>query len=202
MLVLKPLALNTRRTTCAQVLLALALIIAVWQLGQAAYIYTKAELAQGLIASAWQETLRNKVPAKPWRWADTWPVARLRMHTKRVREDLYVLAGATGSSLAFGPGHMAGTALPGATGNSVIGGHRDTHFAFLAKVKIGDELQLQSKTGLWQRYRVSAIAIRNINKGPLMLEPSASQVQLITCYPFDALQAGGPLRYVVTAVKV
>ncbi len=29
---------------------------------------------------------------------------------------------------------------------------------------------------------------------------SEEALLLVTCYPFDALQAGGPLRYVVTAV--
>ena len=30
-------------------------------------------------------------------------------------------------------------------------------------------------------------------------EPAAAALVLMTCYPFDALMAGGPLRYVVTA---
>ncbi|CAG0984458.1 partial sortase A, partial [Rhodocyclaceae bacterium] len=29
--------------------------------------------------------------------------------------------------------------------------------------------------------------------------PGETRLTLITCYPFDALRAGGPLRYVVTA---
>lgn len=194
--------LRLRRNIYTPVLLSLLVLVAVSQLGQAAYLYAKAEIAQRLIASAWQETLRGKERAKPWRWADTWPVARLQMQTTAIDEDLYLLAGATGNSLAFGPGHMAGTPLPGTTGNSVIGGHRDTHFAFLAKVKAGDQLYLQSREGIWQTYRVSGMAIRDITDGPLLLDPALSQIQLITCYPFNALQAGGPLRYVVTAVKV
>lgn len=196
------LLLSGRGNMYTRVFLLLFTMVAVSQLGQAAYLYSKAELAQHLIAGAWQEALRGKAHAKPWRWADTWPVARLKMYTGTIDEDLYLLAGATGSSLAFGPGHMAGTALPGTTGNSVIGGHRDTHFAFLAKVKIGDSFQLQSREGLWHAYQVDSITIRDITSGPLILDPNAAQVQLITCYPFDALQAGGPLRYVVTAIKI
>lgn len=190
------------RNIYRQVLPGLLLLLAVIQLGQASYLYAKAELAQHLIADAWQHTLRGKTHTKPWRWADTWPVARLQMQTDVINEDLYLLAGATGNSLAFGPGHMAGTPLPGTTGNSVIGGHRDTHFAFLAKVEVGDSLYLQNREGIWQTYRVSGMAIRDITDGPLRLNPTLTQVQLITCYPFDALQAGGPLRYVVTAIKV
>ena len=29
-----------------------------------------------------------------------------------------------------------------------------------------------------------------------------ARLTLITCYPFDALRAGGPLRYVVTAKAI
>ena len=32
-----------------------------------------------------------------------------------------------------------------------------------------------------------------------MLDTQQSMLSLVTCYPFDALEAGGPLRYVVTA---
>jgi sortase A len=32
--------------------------------------------------------------------------------------------------------------------------------------------------------------------------PGETRLTLVTCYPFDALSAGGPLRYVVSADKV
>ncbi len=183
-------------------ILVLLLAGATLQLSQAGYLFAKAELAQLFIASAWQQTLRGKQRVKPWRWADTWPVARLQMSSRTIDENLYVLAGASGSSLAFGPGHITGTTLPGGHGNIIIGGHRDTHFNFLAEVKLSDELRLQAPNGRWHHYRVDAINIRDIQAGPLQVNPNAEQLQLISCYPFNALKTGGPLRYIVTANKI
>ncbi len=43
-------------------------------------------------------------PVKPWPWADTHPVARLIAPAQDA--DVLVLAGASGRTLAFGPGHL------------------------------------------------------------------------------------------------
>ena len=58
-----------------------------------------------------------------------------------------VLAGASGRTLAFGPGHMDGTAAPGASGHAVISGHRDTHFRFLQDLATGDALRVKLGSG-------------------------------------------------------
>ena len=112
--------------------------------GNAFWINAKARLAQHLIESSWATSLDSGSPQPPWSWADTWPVARLQ-HAQ-TNTDLVVLAGADGSSLAFGPGHLSGTDSPG-EGVSVIGGHRETHFRFLREVQLTDELFLQGKDG-------------------------------------------------------
>ncbi len=175
----------------------LALLLACWQFGQAGLLLAKAQLAQQLIAVAWQHSLVQQQPIRPWPWADTWPVARLQYHTRDQDLDLYILAGASGSSLAFGPGHLHGTAAPGTPGNSVVGGHRDSHFAFLQHLREGDRLRVQNQLGQWQTYRAGPGVIHNVDHGPLWVDPDQSALQLITCYPFDSLTSGGPLRYVV-----
>jgi sortase A len=167
------------------------LAAALSQLGAAAWIQLKAELAQGLIARAWEEPGIEK----PWPWADTWPIARLQVPGRDV--DLYVLAGDRGNALAFGPGHQHGSALPGGDGVTVIGGHRDTHFAFLQHIEPGDALLLTDKAGTARRYEVSQTRIADIRRGPL--QAAGEGLILVTCFPFDALAAGGPLRYVVLA---
>ncbi|WP_439135821.1 class GN sortase [Pseudomaricurvus sp.] len=183
--------------------LAVALLLATVSLyGHAGYLYSKAVLAQWLIADAWQQSLAEHKPVRPWPWADTWPVARLKYQNHDTVEDLYVLEGAAGNSLAFGPGHMAGTALPGTPGNSVVGGHRDTHFAFLKELQVGDHLQVQGHQGEWHTYRIDQARIRDINQGPLWLESGVDALQLITCYPFDSISSGGPLRYQVSLLRL
>ena len=184
-----------------QLTAAAFLMIAVWEFGQAGYIHAKAWLAQHLIAEAWQRTLAGETEVKPWPWADTWPVARMRAPKQDV--DLYVLAGSNGRTIAFGPGHVFGTADPGMTGNSVIGAHRDTHFAFLQWLETGDEIEVETPTGFVQVYRVSERQV--VDKDDTWLldtVPGETRLTLVTCYPFNAISAGGPLRYVVSAEKV
>ena len=82
----------------------------------------------------------------------------------------------------------------------IIAGHRDTHFRALRNLRSGSPLQLQGRDGQWRRYqvratrvvdsRVAMIDTRNLADGTLLL---------VTCYPFDSIDAGGPLRYVVEA---
>nr|WP_245832002.1 sortase [Solemya velesiana gill symbiont] len=114
-----------------------------WQLSEGIYIEAKAVVAQMLLQQAWQETRQGGSQVIPWPWADTWPVARLKV--ARLDIDQVVLAGASGRTLAFGPGHLFGSAPPGEEGNSVISGHRDTHFHFLKTLKSGDLIELERR---------------------------------------------------------
>jgi len=170
------------------------------QFGQGAYIYAKAQLAQVLLERAWQRTLAGETAVKPWPWADTWPVARLIAPAQRA--DLLVLAGASGRSIAFGPGHLDGTPLPGAAGNSVIGGHRDTHLAFLREVKRGETITVERSDGARTDYRVTDLDVLDKRDTWVTKNEGPSRLTLITCWPFDALRAGGPQRYVVIAKKL
>jgi len=176
---------------------AVILLVGAWQFGQGLYIHVKAELAQFLVQRAWERTIAGERQVRPWPWADTWPVARLAMTQPGV--DVFILAGSNGRTLAFGPGHWFGTPFPGESGNSVIGGHRDTHFAFLRKVQKGAEASVQRQDGEWRRYRVQSAQVLDKRDTWVMADDGPTRLTLITCYPFDALRAGGPQRYVVTA---
>jgi sortase A len=178
-------------------LAALCAGLAVWQLGAGAAIAVKAALAQRLLSAAWQRTLSGERQVRPWPWADTWPVARLIAPAHGV--DLIVLDGASGRTLAFGPGHLAGTPLPGGIGNAVIGGHRDTHLRFLRDVAPGAELAIETAEGRRVAYRVTATEIADVRTTAIDAESERRLLTLVTCYPFDAVVPGGPLRYVVFA---
>lgn len=183
----------------------------------AGWIHAKARLAQWLIADAWARIVNQSGVyqsgvnhsrgdeggksgggmVKPWPWADTWPVARLQAPEYNV--DVFVLDGAHGSALAFGPGRLHGTANPGRPGLSIVGGHRDTHFQFLRHVRIGDELLVTDDEGRAHHYSVNDIRVVNSVETPLRAAADEERLLLVTCYPFDALTPGGPLRYVVSA---
>ncbi len=160
-------------------------------------IYLKAQLAQLLIEDAWTKTLTTGHPNKPWPWADTWPVARLQ--TAQADTDLYILKGANGSSLAFGPGWMEDSVNPNQTGTKLIAGHRDTHFKFLQHLQPQDTLTLTNNSGNPQLYRVDKIQIIDSSKEQLLIDIQEDRLILITCYPFDAIDSGGPQRYIVNA---
>jgi len=180
-----------------RLIVACLLCLGFWKLGQGAYIPAKAWFAQELMLRAWARTIEDDDRQVPWPWADTWPVARLLAKSGDV--DLIVLAGGSGRTLAFGPGHLSASALPGEPGNSVIAGHRDTHFNFLRDVEIGEILVVEKFGGRKHRYKVIGIDVVDSRRGSLLLDTDAAFLSLVTCYPFDSREAGGPMRYVVTA---
>ena len=182
-----------RRTIVTVVMLSLA----TWQFGQAAYIHAKALLAQYLLRDAWQHTLNGQRQVKPWPWADTWPVARMRVPAHEI--DLIVLAGDGGRTLAFGPGYRFGTAEIGAPGNTMISAHRDTHFEFLKDITAGESIYVQLKNGKSKHYRIVSTEIVDENTAVIRTNDQHSSLTLVTCYPFDAVVPGGPLRYIVVA---
>lgn len=163
-----------------------------------AYIPAKAWLAQTLLDAAWGRRLAGAVDTRPWPWADTRPLARLRQ--ARLGIDQIVLEGASGRVLAFGPGHISASARPGEAGNVVISGHRDTHFRWLAALRGGDELVLETRDGRELRYRVADTAVHHESEVALLDPLAGDQLRLLTCYPFDAVASGTPQRYVVTAL--
>lgn len=184
-------ATRWRHAVCAGLLLLGAACLV-----RGSWIFTKAAVAQLLLRRAWSATRAGDEQARPWPWADTWPVARLLSPARHV--DLVVLEGATGASTAFGPGHILGTPLPGASGNVALAAHRDTHFRFLRDVTRGEALFIELPDGRVQRYAVQSASIVD-ERDTRLLQTPGNWLTLVTCYPFDAAVPGGPLRYVVRA---
>ena len=165
--------------------------------GEQGYLALKARLAERLIARAYAAHLQDGAVHPPWSWADTHPIGRLGVPRLGVQRTL--LAGASGTSLAFGPGHISGTALPGDAGHSILGGHRDTHFAFLQTLQPGMQIEVQRRDGAWRSYLVTGSDIIDHRRARLAPAQGRTALTLVTCYPFDAVTAGGPLRFLVTA---
>lgn len=184
--------------------IVIALVMAgVFALASSAWIPVKAKLAQVLIAHVWAQRDHTGTALRPWPWADVWPVARLQIPA--LASDWYVMSGSSGQALAFGPGHLSASAAPGRRGVTAIAGHRDTHFAALERVALNDSLWLESANGERLRYQVVDLNVVDTRQQGLYLpsgddEDSPRQLLLISCYPFDAVLPGGPLRYVVSAV--
>jgi len=171
-------------------------VAALWQLGLAGWIHTKAIAAQILLDRAWQQTLIDHKQNKPWPWADTWPVAELIVPEIDITQ--IVLAGDSGASLAFGPGHSFASALPDEHGTVMISGHRDTHFRFLQKLKKGTRLILKTKSGI-HYYTVTSTQV--VDSRSFTVDTSNDELVLVTCYPFNSAITGGSERFLVYAQR-
>lgn len=168
---------------------------------RAMYLDAKAELASVLIYRAWVKTAAQGTPQAPWPWADTHPVARLRI--PRLGYDEIVLEGATPRTLAFGPARLFSGARLGEPGNVELAGHRTSWFRPLEALQTGDEIQVQwfdaRKRELRERtYTVDDIRIVAPEEVTSLASTSDDVLTLITCYPFGH-SLRSPQRFVVLA---
>ena len=172
--------------------------------GRAAYLHAKAELADILIHRAWDQSAHSGEPHAPWPWADTHPIARLRI--SRLGFDEIVLDAATPRTLAFGPALLMSGAEPGKPGNVVLAGHRTSWFRPLEKIAQGDRIQIAwfdtRRGGLYERtYAVDLIQVVEPQDVTLLAPTSEDALTLVTCYPFGS-NPRSPLRYMVRALPL
>jgi sortase A len=182
-----------------RVLAGVLLVLGVWLIGQGLWIPVKAIAAQWLLQHAWTQTLKTQQPAKPWPWADTWPVGRLFVPRHGI--DQIIMADASGRSLAFGPGRLSGSVQADESGAIVLSGHRDTHFQFLQYLQKNDLVDVEWPTGNRTSYFIQELMVVDSRHTRLANPADPDALLLTTCYPFDTIVPGGPLRYVVRAGK-
>jgi sortase A len=169
-------------------------LVGAWMMSGGLYIKAKAELAQHLLERAWHTTLSDGGgQVKPWPWADMWPAFRIT--AERQGKSLIALEGASGEALSFGPGWLQSTPRPGQPGLSIIAAHRDTHFAFLEDIALGDIITITTADGARHRFEIEATQIVDANTSGLDPHTPGTGLALVTCYPFSSNQHG-PLRFV------
>ena len=94
---------------------------------------------------------------------------------------------------------LYGSVLPGQAGRSIIMGHNDKEFAYLAKLVIGDRIVVDSCEG---RHEYVVTSTRVVVPSEIPTEATESSVlTLVSQYPFRALSLASR-RYVVEAVPV
>jgi sortase A len=100
-------------------------------------------------------------------------------------------------NLNRGAGRIKGMARMDEDGNLAISSHRDGFFRGLKDIKVGDEILIQSTSGV-EVYEVSSVTI--VPKEDISpLEPTTEKIlTLITCYPFYFV-GNAPKRWIVVA---
>ncbi len=162
---------------------------------KALYIPVKAEVAQILLARAFEDSVDQGTPVKPWSWADTAPMARVSVARLGVNE--VVLSGGSGEAMAFGPTAVLDDTARNVT---VLAAHRDTHFEFVQNLRTGDKVTLERIDGTSEHYEVRAFeTVRWDEFG--VPDHSTGLLALTTCYPFDT-DTPGPLRRIAWAQRI
>jgi sortase A len=111
-----------------------------------------------------------------------------------------VLEGASGRNMAFGPARTESSGMPGDSISTIISAHNDSHFSFLGHVKLNDTINVTTLKGDFV-YQVKDIRVVDSSKQQVVINQQ-DELILTTCYPFNALQTGGNMRYQVTAIRL
>jgi sortase A len=123
-----------------------------------------------------------------------------RLEIERLRLRVIVQEGADRRTLRHAAGHVPGTALPGEAGNVVVAAHRDTLFAPLEHIALGDRLRFVTPDGSFD-YEVRDVRIVAPTETAVMAQGSDAEATLVTCHPF-AYVGPAPRRFVVRAARV
>ena len=164
--------------------------------GTGLWVPAKATLGQWLLARAFEEAAATGTPARPWAWADFMPVARISSPRIGVRE--IALDTTAGAAMAWGPGAVPGL---GRLDRDLVAfaGHRDTHLAFLARLRPGDTVTVEAVDGIVRSYRVADAMV--VDSRHWRFPGDMQGLVLATCWPLDA-QTPGPLRLIVRAERL
>ncbi|MDT8449393.1 MAG: class D sortase [Wenzhouxiangellaceae bacterium] len=176
----------------ARTLVIVLALAAIWQAAEFGRVQGKGMLGQWLMRTSWAASDEGNTPTDPWPGARTRPVARLFMPELKI--DRLVVDGVETPNLAWGPGLQTG-----ANGHTVIAAHRDTHFRFLGDLAPGQHIELEHPAGVIRSWIVDDTRIVDSRTTRLDMEAAGPLLTLVTCWPIDAIESGGPLRLVVTA---
>lgn len=106
----------------------------------------------------------------------------VRLVIPKIELTSFIVEGTSRKALLAGPGHITRTAEPGAVGNSVITGHRDTFFRHIHELEKGDQLFVE-RGGKRFVYEVTGKKVVEPTDLSVTHPTNDSRITLITCYP-------------------
>lgn len=122
------------------------------------------------------------------------------LQVPRLRLKAVVAEGVSPRTLRRAVGHIPNTAMPGETGNIGLAGHRDSFFRALRGIRVADVISIRTTTREL-RYEVQWARIVSPHDTSVLTSSPATELTLITCFPFDYLGAA-PDRFVVRAREI
>lgn len=96
-----------------------------------------------------------------------------------------VVEGTSVPDLKLGPGHYAGTPLPGQPGNAAIAGHRTTYlapFSNINELQTGDPIYITTVQGRFE-YQVTRVFVVSPSDNAVLAASTAPELTLTTCNP-------------------
>ncbi len=167
-------------------------------LGHDACMKTKAVTARRLIESTWQNHLIYGQGHHPWQWAEFSPIGVIEVPSLKITQP--VLSDASGQSMAFGIGHVPGTALPGTAGNIVLSGNSGSFAGLLAQIDQGDTIILHDSDGS-TTYQIIGSMVVKADNSAVMTQEGPDRLTLVTSYPIGGMSPTDE-RYVLTGFSV
>jgi sortase A len=164
-------------------------------LGYAAYIVVDAHAYQAYEQSKFEDVSIKEPPAPLMEGGVIGEIQVPRLQLKAI-----VVQGDSHTILRRAVGHIPETALPGAPGNVVLAGHRDTFFRPLRNIRLGDAITFKTSDGAFQ-YLVESTEVVPASAVEVLNATAGRTLTLITCYPFDYI-GPAPNRYVVHAREI
>jgi sortase A len=171
------------------------LVVGLLALGYAAYVVMDAHAFQSYEQSKFEDASRKQPTVLLVEGGVIGEIQVPRLQLKAI-----VVQGDTHTILRRAVGHMPETALPGASGNVVLAGHRDTFFRPLRNIRLGDAITFKTSDGAFQ-YLVESTEVVPASAVEVLNATSGRTLTLITCYPFDYI-GPAPNRYVVRAREI
>jgi sortase A len=171
------------------------LVVGLLALGYSAYVVGDAHAYQAYEQSKFEDASIKEPPTPLVEGGVVGEIQVPRLQLKAI-----VVQGDSHTILRRAVGHIPETALPGAPGNVVLAGHRDTFFRPLRNIRVGDAITLQTSDGAFQ-YLVESTEVVPASVVEVLKATNGRTLTLITCYPFDYI-GPAPNRYVVRAREI
>ncbi len=114
-----------------------------------------------------------------------------------INEVYPIIQGTDSNDLKRGVGHFIQSVMPGVKDNSVLSGHRDSVFSKLGELKIGSQVIVKTRDGIFT-YSVFHTRIVLPNDRTVIVPTPSAVLTLTTCYPFIYF-GNAPKRFIVSA---